>query len=131
MVGLPVAPASPSSSIRRLNRPESRSPRSMSSSQMLCPSASSSRNGLVISIPPFDLSYRDCKLPARSRLADALDLHLPVTHSDIVARRVDGGGTGEHAPIAHAETRAMPRALYNISCQPSLVKRPPGMGTRR
>src|SRR6266699_7293787 len=52
MVGLPVAPERPSSSIRRPNRPERSCSRSMSSSQTLCPSAFSSSNGLVIVLPP-------------------------------------------------------------------------------
>jgi hypothetical protein len=59
--------------------------------------------------------------PSSLVITDALDLHLVVAHTDIVARRVDGGRTGEHMPIAHAETGAMPGALYNISSQRSLI----------
>src|SRR5579884_41938 len=53
IVGFPVAPERPSSSISCAKRPERNCPRSMSSSQTLCPSASSSRNGLVIVLSPL------------------------------------------------------------------------------
>src|SRR5436305_675036 len=52
MVGLPVAPERPSSSIRLPNKPERSCPRSMSSSQTLCPSAFSSSDGLVMVLSP-------------------------------------------------------------------------------
>src|SRR5947209_19903879 len=65
MVGLPVAPERPSSSIRRPNRPESRAPRSMSSSQILCPTALSSSNGLVMLIPPLGLSHKSSSSKGR------------------------------------------------------------------
>src|SRR6266566_6570067 len=53
MEGLPVAPEMPSASIRRSNKPERSCPRSISSSQTLCPCALSSSNGLVMVLSPF------------------------------------------------------------------------------
>jgi hypothetical protein len=52
----------------------------------------------------------------------SLDLHLAITHTDVVARGVDGGGAGEHAPIAQTEARAMPGTLHHITRQRSLIQ---------
>src|SRR5437763_850357 len=61
--------------------------------------------------------------------ANALDLYLTVTYTDIVAWCIDSSGTSEHPPIAHAEARSMPGTFNNIAVECSLIQWPTSMRT--
>jgi hypothetical protein len=50
---------------------------------------------------------------------------------DAIARGVDSIWTGEHATITHAKTRAMLRALHNITLERPFIQRAACMRTGR
>ena len=60
---------------------------------------------------------------------DTPELDLAVSHTDVVARRSNGGGAGERAPGTHGETRAVPGAGNYIAIERALIERPTGMAT--
>ena len=64
-------------------------------------------------------------------LAEALDLDLTIAYPYIITRGIDGRRAGEHAPIAHAEARTMPRALHNITLELPFIQRAASVGTGR
>src|SRR5579875_1426991 len=52
----------------------------------------------------------------------ALESDLPILYAYIVARSVDDRWSRQHAPIAHAEARAVPGTLDDIAGQRALVQ---------